>query len=864
MARWKLPLRLAWSPSGGFLLAVFLVIGGSVTSWLYASRWQQENALALEQFRADAETQGVGVQELLARSATLTHTVAALVRMLPRLDAGIWRNFVKELDPFKTVSGLVGYGIAEQVAHGDVDEFLRRMARDGQGTVQIFPRRGPGPYWPVVYAEPELLSRRAVGFDLGSEPTRLRALQFARDTGDAAMTGPITVGFTGEPRDPTGFLTFEPLYFGDQAPRNEAERRAALRGFALAVYRFDSLLAGPVMAGKAGQVLSLFDLEGAKPQLAYRSDEAAEVVDEDFRHRLDFVLGGHAWRLEVAVSQSYIDRIDRRWSTMILALGAFLTLVGGTLAYMLAISRQRAEALARNMTRELRTSEERFRALTTMSTDWYWEQDDQFRFIAMSSEFTRRKLGSSSVIGKCRWELPIDLTSAQWDVHRAVLEGHRPYHDFEFRIRGTDGVWHWFSVNGEPLFTGDGRFIGYRGTGRDITARKDFERRLALTSFALDQVHEQVHLFDADARIIYVNHESCRALGCSRDELMTMSIFDFDPDITLDRLLELQRQVAELGHVTFETRHRSRDGRIFPVEVTVSTLDFGGQLFTLRLARDITERRRQESELRRHRDHLQDMINEQTAGLLRAKIEAEQANHAKSEFVANISHELRTPMHAILSYAHLGRDKIGRLPEEKLGDYFDRIQDSGGRLLRLIDDLLDLSKLEAGKMLLDRRLSDPAELCRRVIADLEPLLTARRLDARLEASGEIAGINADAERIGQVLRNLLANAIRFSPEGGEIVLTLSPGALPGRRAADLGTIPALRMVIADRGIGIPEDELEAIFAKFVQSSKTRTGAGGTGLGLAICQEIVLAHHGQIRAHNRLGGGAEFEILLPTH
>jgi signal transduction histidine kinase len=316
--------------------------------------------------------------------------------------------------------------------------------------------------------------------------------------------------------------------------------------------------------------------------------------------------------------------------------------------------------------------------------------------------------------------------------------------------------------------------------------------------------------------------------------------------------------------MTFETRHRNKDGRIFPVEVAVSAVHFAGQRFDLTLTRDISERKRYQDELLRHRDHLQEMVDEQTAGLLKAKLEAEQANHAKSEFLTNVTHELRTPMHAILSYAGLGRDKIGKLPDEKLADYFERIQVSGGRLLHLIDDLLDLSKLEADKMLLNRRPSGPVELCQRVIADLEPLLAARQLTTRLDVSGEVGAINADPERINQVLRNLLANAIRFSPEGGEVTLTLSPDGLPGRRAGDSGSIAAVRIVVADRGVGIPAAELETIFDKFVQSSKTRTGAGGTGLGLAICREIVLAHHGQIWAHNRVGGGAEFAILLPTH
>jgi signal transduction histidine kinase len=229
-----------------------------------------------------------------------------------------------------------------------------------------------------------------------------------------------------------------------------------------------------------------------------------------------------------------------------------------------------------------------------------------------------------------------------------------------------------------------------------------------------------------------------------------------------------------------------------------------------------------------------------------------------------MSHELRTPMHAILSFARLGKDKAVTAPPEKLRDYFDRIRDGGDRLLLLIDDLLDLSKLEAGKMRLEPMTLDVGTLCREVVAGLEPVMAARHVHCRIEEPEGPLSLIADPQRLTQVVRNLLANAIRYSPEGGEVQVILESGQLPGRRASDTAGLSALRLRVIDQGFGIPEAELETIFDKFVQSSKTFTGAGGTGLGLSICREIVHAHHGLIRAGNRPEGGAVFEVLLPWH
>jgi signal transduction histidine kinase len=150
-----------------------------------------------------------------------------------------------------------------------------------------------------------------------------------------------------------------------------------------------------------------------------------------------------------------------------------------------------------------------------------------------------------------------------------------------------------------------------------------------------------------------------------------------------------------------------------------------------------------------------------------------------------------------------------------------------------------------------------------MLHELQALLENRNMTCTIASTLGDCMIEGDRKRVDQVLRNLLGNAIKFSPHGGEIRVELATATLPaGRRSEDVGEIPALRLTVADQGVGIPEAELENIFEKFVQSSRTATGAGGTGLGLAICREIVQAHRGIIRARNRPEGGAAFDVLLP--
>ena len=400
-------------------------------------------------------------------------------------------------------------------------------------------------------------------------------------------------------------------------------------------------------------------------------------------------------------------------------------------------------------------------------------------------------------------------------------------------------------------------------TEKNRQLKEETQKRLDLQS-----QHSSVLKTAADA-IITISNEGLVSsfnpsaevmFGYTADDIIGQNVSVLMPeDVSLnhDQFLQVYHETQQsniIGKAGREVTGQHKDGNTIPLFLSVADTGVDGAHKFSGILRDITQLKAAEDMVKAQNRNLEKTVQQRTSELESALKVAEKANQTKSEFLANMSHELRTPMHGILSYAKFGIKRLEKVPLEKLGTYFEQINQSGERLLLLLNDLLDLSKLESGKMAIECAKNDLYKVADNCVQEQAAWIQEKALTLNLVCpSGRIYG-QFDAAKIGQVISNLLSNAIKFSPEKTEITMRICEGHQPS-------PIPVLCFSIEDQGIGIPESELKRIFDEFIQSSKTVSGAGGTGLGLAICQRIIALHRGKIWASN-LNPGAKLEFWIP--
>jgi PAS domain S-box-containing protein len=406
----------------------------------------------------------------------------------------------------------------------------------------------------------------------------------------------------------------------------------------------------------------------------------------------------------------------------------------------------------------------------------------------------------------------------------AVRQGVRT--EREFRMRRHDGAWRWHLARAEPERDEHGRMMGIIAVATDIDDKKRAEESLARFKATLDATLDCVLMFEPEGlALTYANAGAVRQLDTPLEELLGSSVLRVEGGLDEEGFRKLLAPLlgGTLPSQTYTTTYRSRSGNEVPGEVVLQYVAAAeGQGRFISVARDVTERQRAEAALR-------------------------MANEAKDAFLAAASHELRTPLAAAKGHAHLAMLKLGGQTDQGPGKSLTIINRQIDRMTKLVEELLDISRLQAGRLSLELERFDMSVLVRETCERMSVLSQAHPL--RVEAPEHVEGL-WDRGRLDQVLTNLVSNAIRYSPGGGEVKVRLVE--------EDAG----VHLSVQDKGVGIPPEKQSVIFERFGRAHGAKYG--GLGLGLTISQGIVEQHGGRVWVESQgvPGEGSTFHVWLP--
>lgn len=836
----------------------------AITAVLSTVARQRSEDQVFQRFLYRAEQERDAIVARMQSHIQVLRGGAALFAASQEVSRTEWKDYVARLDLDTTLPGIQGTGFARMLSASEKTALEHSVRGEGFPDFSIHPAGIRAQYSSVVFLEPFTGSNlRAFGYDMFSEPVRSAAMERARDTGKAALSGRVTLVQESESEAQPGFLIYVPVYRHGQAVNTVEARRSAIYGFVYSPFRAHDLLEQLVSPANLDVELELYDQSIGPENLLFDSFvNGGRPATGHFHTTMNIDVGGNRWIAHFHSRPEFDGITANPLATTIALSGCMAALV--TLFWLLRSQRHRASLAA--SARRLQADEARLRTLINAMPDLVCLKDGEGRWREANNALLRAICPKPlDYRGKTTGELladdSVDRTALALldNSDDAIWQEGERLHD-PIQLPMPDRVERTYDVAKIALFDPGGQRQALLTVARDITPRIQAEVALreAESNFRclVEQPLAGVYVVQ-NGRFAYVNPWFAQMFGyASPDEITGRRTVD-DLVCPADRervAANIQRRISgkiDTVHYTFGGLGKA--GNRIEVEVFGRYSNYAGQPAVLGLIMDVTERQRNEAELKRYRESLEELVASRTAALSIAKEAAEAANRAKSSFLANMSHELRTPMNAIIGMTHLLRRNNA---DPTQIDRLNKIGVAADHLLGLLNDVLDLSKIDAERLTLEKapfRLNGIVDNLRSLVHDkaqAKGLQVAFEIDAGL-GERELLG---DVLRLQQILINLIDNAVKFT-ERGRIGLAINALSETADRVE-------LRLVVSDSGIGIAPEHCDKIFSPFEQADASSTRRhGGSGLGLAIVRQLIRLMDGEIEVDSTPGKGTTFTLTV---
>lgn len=832
--------RTAW-----VVLAIGLGLGLLFNHAIYlqASKVADQNfQRATQDVMDDMHERLRGHELILLGGAGLWDASAAVSR-------SAWRDYVARLQRERhQVGGMQGVGYSQFVRPDELVAHVKAVQADNLPHYSVRPAGDRSHYVPVVYLEP--YSERAqsvIGFDLGSDPIRAQALRQAAQSGHATLSGKLNLTGGAKSKSEVGFLMVVPVYRKHQPLTTASERWQAVQGFVYSVYRVNELMAKRAGENSSPVTFRIFDGEAPSAEtFMYDSAVSGDLVTEGFasthwkQSHLKSMYGRN-WTVQFQskpqAEVSWLGLENLIFLFMVASLSGVLFLF----VSVLISRRERAETMAREMTTELRIQTKQVRESQQMlnliveniPAGVFVKDTQAFRYELVNRAWREmHERTEEALIGKTVHEVFTPALAAKFAASdRKAFASGRVQINEESRLRtpqGHDRVLRTMKVS---VRNEAGHTAHLLGISMDITeqvaVRAAIKESAELMRVVFDNVADGIITLDGQARVQSMNRSAELMFGYGVAEVQGRSIKMLAPQTyhaQVDAFLRKNHQGFVSGRIGMHSQIGGlcKNGHIFPMDLAISGSTHQGQPLLIGLVRDISERQKSEQ--------------------------------MKSSFVATVSHELRTPLTSINGALGLVCGGVLGDVSQQAKSMLDMAYKNSQRLTLLINDLLDLEKLAAGKMRLNMTVEALVPLVEQAMAMAEVYAQRHQIRLQLQAPSEPVRVSVDVNRLQQVLSNLLSNAVKYSNPGGQVDVSVVVG-------LDRGVV---RVAVTDHGPGIPAEFRSQIFQKFSQADTSDTRKkGGSGLGLAISKELMERMNGLIGYESVPGQGASFRFVLPV-